>query len=148
MNAVSDASSIHSNNSYCSAALSSMSLPQPITRPPLDEQKEGEGGPVDPNHRLSLQFQESYATSVSQLQKMYTCVVRFASTDLYHPAAGITPQQYRFSTPRGIEFEDANQAREVAAKVALQHLKRVAGANTSRKQWASVARRSAVTYAV
>lgn len=149
LKATTDASSIHTNNDFSSAASSSMSLPQPLGSP----FGVGSGGlesvpELDPYHRLSLQLQQSYAASVEQLQKMYTCVVRFSSTELYHPAAGITPQQYRFSTPKGAEFEDANQAREVAARVALQQLKRVANANSNRRAWASVARRSAVSVGV
>ena len=103
---------------------------------------------LDPHHQLTLQLQASYASSVEQLQKMYTCVIRISSTELYHPAAGVTPQQYRFSTPKGAEFENANQAREVAARVALQHLKRIGNSNNNSRSWAQVARRSAVSVGV
>lgn len=145
LKATTDASSIHTNNDLLSATSSSMSLPS------LGSAIGLHGMPVPPeleaHHRLSLQLQASYASSVEKLQKMYTCIVRFSSTELYHPAAEITPQQYRFSTPRGTEFEDANQAREIAARVALQQLKRAANPN-NRRAWASVARRSAVSVGV
>ncbi|KAF8461697.1 hypothetical protein BDZ91DRAFT_369887 [Kalaharituber pfeilii] len=139
-------SEFHNGTVFRSTAIaSSISLPQPSTLPPTSEEGEGEDGQNVDNdrhhHRLSLQIPPSYG----QPQKMYTCVVQFSSTELYHPSMHKQPQKFSFSTPRGVEFEEANHAKEVAARVALQALKKMNVTTTSqRSSWATVARRSAV----